>query len=213
MWLDAFKVADLLFVCSVFFVGVASPGPSNFAIMATAMKKGRIPALILALGVVCGSLFWGVLAGFGLAAILAAYSDLLILMKIIAGLYLLWLGFKSAKSALSEQDIMMPEMTSESEGNSKYFLMGVLLHLTNPKAIFVWLSIVSIALPIGSSINNALVVVLCCSVVSVMVFTSYALLFSTVTARNTYLKFRRGIDGVMSVCFSYAGLRMLFGKF
>ena len=212
MYLEAFNSVDLIFVCSVFFVGVASPGPSNFAIMATAMKNGRMPALILVAGVVCGSLFWGALAGFGLAAILAKYSNLLIFMKIIAGFYLLWLGFKSAKSALSKQDVTMPEVISVNEGNSKYFLTGVMLHLANPKAIFVWLTIVSIALPTGSSMMNAVAVVLCCSAVSVIVFTSYALLFSTVTARQIYLKLRRGFDGVMCACFSYAGIRMIFGK-
>ena len=180
--------------------------------MAVAMQYGRVQALILALWIVCGSMFWGIFAGFGLAAILATYSNLLILMKIIAGLYLLWLAFKSARSALSKEQIKLPKVTSKNKSNLRHFLSGVLLHLTNPKAIFVWLSIVSIALPAGSSMFSAFVVVLSCSIVSILVFTSYAILFSTNTARRLYLNFRTGFDGLMSVCFSYAGIRMLFGK-
>ncbi len=212
MWSEFINSIDILFVCIVFFVGVASPGPSNLAIMAVAMQHGRVQALILSLGIVCGSMFWGILAGFGLASILATYSNLLIIMKITAGLYLLWLAFKSARSAFSKKPIVMPALTLKKESNFKHFLSGILLHLTNPKAIFVWLSIVSIALPSGSSMTRAYVVVFCCSLVSIFVFTSYALLFSTKSARQLYLNFRRGFDGLMTVCFSYAGIRMLFGK-
>jgi len=93
MWSETIHSIDILFVCTVFFIGVASPGPSNLAIIAVAMQYGSIQALILALGIVCGSMFWGILAGFGLAANLATFSNLLILIKIIAGLHLLWLVF------------------------------------------------------------------------------------------------------------------------
>ena len=101
-----------------FFVGVASPGPSNLAIMAVAMQHGRVQALILSLGIVCGSMFWGILAGFGLASILATYSNLLIIMKITAGLYLLWLAFKSARSAFSKKPIVMPALTLKKESKN-----------------------------------------------------------------------------------------------
>ena len=203
---------DLVFVCTVYFIGVASPGPSNLAIMATAMQNGRKKALFLAMGVETGSLFWGVLAGFGLAAVLATYSNLLIAMKIMAGLYLLWLAFKSARSALAVHSDELAAIKVSRNSDLKHFNRGVLLHLTNPKAIFVWLSIISIGLPSGSTTASIFMVVVCCSIISTIVFAGYAFLFSTKIARETYLKFRRGFDSVMCVCFGYAGIRLLSGK-
>lgn len=90
--------ANLLLAYSTFANGTASPGPSNLAVMATAMNAGRKSALILALGIVSGSVAWGLLAAFGLSAVLATYSGALIAMKIIGGLYLLWLAARSARS-------------------------------------------------------------------------------------------------------------------
>lgn len=207
-----FNSIDLMFVCTVFFVGVASPGPSNLAIMTAAVNYGRIPSLLLAAGIVCGSLFWGILAAFGLATVLATFSNLLLLMKIAAGSYLLWLAYKSGKSAMSSGKETVLDAKVEKKGYLNLFLSGVTLHLTNPKAIFVWLSIVSIAQPNGMTMQSAFAVVFFCGVISATVFISYALLFSTKYVRNLYLKIRRGFDGVLCLCFGYAGVRMLFNK-
>jgi threonine/homoserine/homoserine lactone efflux protein len=91
--IDAVDVsANLVLAYSTYALGTASPGPSNLAVMATAMNGGRKPALALALGVVSGSACWGLLAAFGLSAVLASYASALFAMKILGGLYLLWLA-------------------------------------------------------------------------------------------------------------------------
>ena len=51
--------ANLLLAFATYAIGSASPGPSNFAVMATAMNLGRKHSLMLALGVVTGSGIWG----------------------------------------------------------------------------------------------------------------------------------------------------------
>ncbi len=212
MWANAFASIDLLFICTVYFVGVASPGPANLAIMVTAMQTGRKQATLLAVGIECGSLIWGVLAGFGLAAVMATYSEFLIIMKILAGIYLLWLAYKTARSALSKGDDIKSNLEICESDGLKYFSRGVFLHLTNPKAIFVWLSIISIGIPAGATTTSIFIVVLYCSIISTIVFVGYALLFSTKIARNMYFKIRRGFDAVMCMCFGYAGLKLLIGK-
>ena len=63
----------LLLVYAAYVVAVASPGPSTMAIMGDAMRDGRAPAVVLALGVMTGSLFWAALAGAGLATLLTAW--------------------------------------------------------------------------------------------------------------------------------------------
>lgn len=82
----------LLLVFMVYIIGAASPGPSNMRIMGVAMQDGRKPALCFAAGVVSGSLFWGTLAATGISAVLAKYAHALVIMKILGGAYLLYLG-------------------------------------------------------------------------------------------------------------------------
>ena len=52
------NASHLAMVYGTYLIATASPGPSTMAIMATAMRDGRGPALALAAGVVTGSLFW-----------------------------------------------------------------------------------------------------------------------------------------------------------
>ena len=59
----------------------------------------------LALGVATGSFTWAVLTVLGLSALLATYAAALTVIKIAGGFYLLWLAYKSLKSALSKHDI------------------------------------------------------------------------------------------------------------
>lgn len=81
--------------CTAFAVGVASPGPSVLAVMGTAMAQGRTRALALAAGVVCGSLLCGLCAAFGLAALMERWSGALAVVKVVGGLYLLWMAWQA----------------------------------------------------------------------------------------------------------------------
>lgn len=209
MFDNSFLTANLLLAYSAYALGTASPGPSNLSVMATAMQYGRRSGLIFALGVVSGSTTWGLLSAFGLSTILTRYSQALIAMKILGGCYLLFLAFKSAKSAFFPPDISAESMVNPRRTAVDHFLKGAAMHLTNPKAIFVWLSIVALALPDGAKHSEALMIVAGCVPIGMVVFCSYALVFSTATARQTYLRARRWFDGSLAILFGYAGIRML----
>lgn len=202
--------ANLAVALSVCFVGMASPGPSNLAIMGASMNLGRAKAMFFAAGVVTGSVTWGLLAAFGLSAVLATWSRGLLVLRVVGGLYLLWLAFKAGRSAVALKEA--PTARAEATDGLRLFLRGAAMHLTNPKAVLVWLAIVSMALPDGARTAEALAVVGACSMVAVAVFGSYALLFSTASARRVYRSSSRWFEGLMAVGFGYAGIRMFLAK-
>lgn len=204
--------AHLMLAYSAYALGTASPGPSNLAIMATAMHAGRKPALVFALGVASGSVFWGLLAACGLSALLATYSKALIALKVLGGLYLLWLAAKSARAALSRAVDPAAARASMMDVSTRTYLKGAAMHVTNPKAIFVWVSIVALALPAGAGTGDALLVVAGCAVIGLAVFCAYALAFSQAPARRIYLGARRWFEGTFSLFYGYAGIRMLASR-
>lgn len=211
MTASAFLSANVLLAYTAYFVGTASPGPSNLAIMSLAMGSGRKAAFGFALGVMSGSFSWALLATLGLSALLATYSQLLIAIRIAGGLYLLWLAWKSARSALTPHKPMTGAARTP-EPFRRLYVRGLLLHLTNPKAILVWLSIVSLAVPSSGGTSHTLTVVLGCMGIGVFVFSSYAVLFSTATARRVYGSIRRWLDGSLAIVFSVAGLKLLTSR-
>lgn len=192
---------------------MASPGASNFAIMEVAMNSGRTAALAMASGVVTGSVTWGLLASLGLSSVLATWTGALFVMKVIGGFYLCWLALKAGRSALSINVATESDLKGDGVANHIHlFLRGAGMHLTNPKAIFVWLSIVSMALPHDALIADALSVVSVCACLSVVVFGGYAIIFSIPAVRKAYYALRGWIEGTLALFFGFAGISMLLSK-
>jgi len=207
-WLHAPLAAQLALAWTTYLVGAGSPGPSNMAIMGMAMNAGRRPALWLATGILSGSWFWGTLAALGVSQLLANFSAGLIAMKIVCGLYLLWLAFKSARVACQTHAEPAATTPQATDARSLYF-RGLAMHLTNPKAVLAWLATVTVGLPAHPSPHLAWVVVAGCMVLGVCIFFGYALAFSTPAARRVYAASRRWLEGLLAAVFGVAGIELL----
>ncbi|WP_040068992.1 LysE family translocator [Pseudomonas batumici] len=203
----------LLLVFTVYVIGAASPGPSNMRIMGVAMQQGRQAALCLAAGVVSGSLFWGSLAATGISAVLAEYAKALIVMKVFGGAYLLFLGFKAARSALKTDErletgaIQSPKITG-----FKLYQRGLLMHLTNPKALLGWVATMTLGLGPEASQSTVSFILAGCAVLSITIFCGYAIVFSTAPMIRAYRRARRWVEGSLAMVFGAAGLKLLLTR-
>ena len=139
-----FEESHLLIAFVTYFIATASPGPATIAIMDIAMDRGRKSALIFASGILLGSFVWALLAILGVAVLLSTYVGVVYWLKVLGGLYLFWLSYKSIKKVCSKEQLLKH---NSSLINKKLFVQGLALHVTNPKAIFTWVAIVSLALP------------------------------------------------------------------
>lgn len=211
--LDSFSMpANFVLMYSVYIVGTASPGPSNLSIMAVAMNQGRNSALALASGIITGSLTWGLLAGFGLATVLATWANALIVLKLLGGLYLLWLAYCAGRLVWSNSQASNKQFGSLAVSPQKLYFQGVAMHLTNPKAIVSWVATISVGLPGHPSIIDVLTALSGCLVLGIATFVGYALVFSTATAQRVYAISRRWFEGTLAAIYGYAGIRLLFAK-
>lgn len=211
--------ANLWLAWSAHLLMTASPGPSNMAIMGIAMTSGRRDALTFAAGVMCGSCFWGVMAALGLSTLLMGYAHAMGVLKVLGGLYLLWLGFKSARSAWRPTPAAPTPAMEAAEAHraqppsaQRLYLHGLGMHLTNPKAILSWLSVVAVGLPAGATPSAAMTVVATCLGTAVCVFSGYAIAFSSPLARRVYAAARRPIETLFALVFGYAGLRLMLSR-
>lgn len=197
----------------LFLIGVLSPGPATLAIMLFSAKLGRSRGLMFALGVSTGSLFWGTVAALGLGSLLRTYAEFAMVLRIIGGLYLMWLAFRSLRSAF-KGNTAVPAQTPRPRKLIQLFLSGLMLHLMNPKAIFVWLAVVSVGL--GAVVESnpliALSMVLVCWLFSLVAFTAYAVIFSSEPVIAVYRRCARIIDGVCGTFFAVAGLKVISGR-
>lgn len=129
-----------------YVVTIASPGPSNMAILELALRRGRDAALAFAAGVVTVSWTWALLAATSLSAVLFRHPWLLDGVKTVGGLYLLWLGWRAASAAQRSGIHEASERSPETRGLASLYARGVLMHLANPKAVIGWLAVLSLGL-------------------------------------------------------------------
>lgn len=202
----------ILLAYAAFLLAIASPGPNILAVIGTSMGVGRGSGISLALGVACGSFTWALLTIFGLSALLASYASALLLIKIFGGAYLLWLAYKSFKSAASSHDIEATELAGGRRTPFGYFKSGYIIQMTNPKAALAWIAIISLGLQDGAPLWVGALIVIGTFIMSIAVHILYALAFSTPAMVRLYSKSRRIIQGVLGTFFAFAGLRLLTSR-
>jgi len=197
---------------TAFLLAIASPGPNILAVIGTSMSVGRSAGLALALGVASGSFTWAMLTVIGLSALLAAYSSALFFIKIFGGFYLLWLAYKSFKSAASAHDIEAKQLDGNTRTPLGYLLRGFIIQMTNPKAALAWVAIISIGLKPGAPLWVGLAIVAGTFVLSITIHVLYAMAFSTPAMVRIYGKARRTIQASLGTFFAFAGLKLLINR-
>ncbi|MEC3889674.1 LysE family translocator [Xanthomonas campestris] len=192
-----------------YVVTIASPGPSNMAILELALRRGRDAALALAAGVVTVSWTWALLAATSLSAVLFRHPWLLDGVKTVGGLYLLWLGWRAASAAQRSGIHEASERSPETRGLASLYARGVLMHLANPKAVIGWLAVLSLGLTRSSVPSTPWLIVAGCAVLSVLVFGGYAIAFSTPAPVRVYVRARRPIQVAVAAVFLVTGVSLL----
>ncbi|MES5099270.1 LysE family translocator [Agrobacterium sp. BA1120] len=205
----AIYLPGIFMAYSAFLLGIASPGPNVLAVIGTSMGVGRIPAMALAFGIATGSFCWATLTVMGLSALLSNYAMALIIIKIGGGLYLLWLAYKAFKSASSRQDIEVKDLSEGRRTPYGYWLRGLTVQMTNPKAALTWIAIISLGLAQDAPSWVGLVIVIGTSILSVAIHLAYAIAFSTPVMVRLYSQARRIIQATLGAFFTLAGIRLL----
>lgn len=199
---------DLATALGLFLLGFLVIGPNIAAIMATSMHQGRSAGLKLAAGIGLGTGVWASLTVAGLASLLTAYAGAVLVLKIFGAAFLLWLAFKSFRSALRTN--ALPQATKITGRN--LFLTGLTIQLTNPKAALQWIAIAAVAMHGDAPWTIGAALIVSATALSVICHSAYALTFSAAPIVAAYAKVRRWIDGTLGVFFTLAAYKLAFSR-
>lgn len=191
-------------------IATGSPGPATLAIAGASMTSGRWFGLALAAGVTTGSVLWSAAAAFGLGALMMANAWLLEAMRYCGAAYLLYLAWKSARSAARPGRAAVQQTRYAS--CKRAYLKGLTLHLTNPKAILFFGSLYAVGIPAQAGAGSLAVIVAALAAQSCLVFHGYALLFSSPPMIRGYTRLRRLFEAVFSAAFAAAGIKILTAR-
>ena len=126
-------------------------------------------------------------------------------VRYCGGAYLLWLAFRSLRSAMVPDAGKIADMPAPRG----HFMAGLALHITNPKPSLFFGTLFSIGVPPGTSAGEMALVVIIIGLNNAAVFFTYAFLFSNGTMAKAYARARRWFEGVFAALFGLAGVQIL----
>jgi len=197
-------LVGLLAAVSGFLVLAASPGPATLAAATVSMNVGRSEGMRFGAGLSLGLAFWGAIAATGLGAVLQASSVALMILKLCGGAYLLWLAYGAFRSAGQKR-----AQTSVTRRAGTWFRRGLMLNLSNPKAVVAWMATLSLGISADNTPTQVITATALCAALGFPVYAGYVVLFSTRRVMQVYSRLRRWIEGAVGVFFSVAGIGLI----
>ena len=126
---DATVLVAYSVACFVLFI---TPGPDMSLFLAKTVSGGRKAGIAAMLGAQAGCCVHTMVAALGVSALLAASATAFLVLKIVGGLYLLWLAIDAIRHG-SALNVRREAGTEVSVWRT--FVLGVGVNLTNPKVV------------------------------------------------------------------------------
>ena len=195
----------------VMLVMAWTPGPANLFSVATGMQKGKRAALVGVAGLNAGTLVWFAGAALGLSALIAAYPEVFRWLAYAGALYVAWLGVQSLRGALRAQGDAGPSHIRVRPGRSA-FRDGVLVQLTNPKALLFFVAVLppflDVSRPAGPQMAMFAAAVIGMDVIAM---SAYGVGGAALSRRMTSPRFRRGFSTLVGLLLMTAAVLILLG--
>ena len=124
----------------VLVVAYAIPGP-DFAVILRQATQTRRSGVLAAVGAQAGLCVHMLLAVIGVSAVLARHPEMLTLIRVAGGLYLVWLGASLAWRARTQAAPRRQHGAASDDTDRGAFRQGFLTNVTNPKALLFFASV------------------------------------------------------------------------
>ncbi|MGD8782189.1 MAG: LysE family translocator [Ignavibacteria bacterium] len=152
----------------------ASPGPGVFSTLAEALSNGFVSSMYFLTGLIIGDIFFLLLAIFGMSAVSILMGEFFFVIKIIGGLYLIFLGIQMWRNNKSEFKL---NNTQKNKSRAKSLLGGLFITLGNPKAIIFYASLLPTIIDLNKlKFSEGFAIVLIVAIVSYLVIGTYSFL-------------------------------------
>ena len=170
------SIAPYLLYAMALGVAAAVPGPGVMALVGRSMTSGLGSSLPFVLGMTVGDVIYLTVATLGLAALASTAEYLLLIIRIAGGSYLLYVAWAFWSAEISSG----PSARFRVRGLSRDAFSGLMVTLSNPKAVVFYLALVPSVIELG---NIGLLEWAALSLVTVSVLIVVLLPYAVLSAR------------------------------
>ena len=174
------------FFIAAIVVGIA-PGPDNLFVLAQSATHGARAGFCVILGLCTGIALQTCLLVAGVSALIAASPTAFFVMQCLGAAYLLYLAYKSfqvrAGTVVKNEEGKSQTESGMTISGRKLYLRGIIMNMTNPKAVLFMLSFIPPAVKMDRPIHPSLQTAILGAefiVATLIVFGSVAILAGTV---------------------------------
>ena len=202
------ELTAILGIAAALAIGAASPGPSFLVVARLAVSSSRVDGLYAALGMGIGGLIFACLSLLGLHGLLHAVPSLYVVLKVLGGLYLVYLGiriWRGARRPLIGSDI---GASTSVQPATRSFALGLATQISNPKTAVVYASVFAAFLPATSTVAFNLCVVGLVFLIEAGWYAFVAIALSSERPRYIYLRYKAWIDRTAGAVMIVLGLRL-----
>ncbi len=200
----------LLAIAATLAIGAISPGPSFVYVAQNAVARSRNHGLVTAMGTGVGAAIFALLALLGLQTFLLAVPVAYTALKIVGGVYLLWLAYKILRH--SREPLRVGNVSMGEKSLLATFRDGLFTQLSNPKTAVVFASIFTALLPREIPTYYNFLLPLISFIIDAGWYSLVTVALSTERSRNVYIRFKTAIDRVAGSVMALLGLKLIFSS-
>ena len=138
-----------LFLAAALLLAV-TPGPGMFYVVGRTWAAGRRDGLASSLGTMLGGFVHVTACVVGVSALVMASASAFTVLKIVGGVYLVYLGIQTFRAASRETATMPEEAGGWKSGAMRAFRQGVVVEATNPKTAAFFLAFIPQFIAVGA---------------------------------------------------------------
>ncbi|MEN3150497.1 LysE family transporter [Neorhizobium sp. IRAMC:178] len=202
----------LLSVATIWAVACITPGPNTLLVMRYALTAPRRVPIMAAMGTITGTLCWGFAGWLGINVLFQAAPFAYVALKIVGGLYLVWLGLKiflDARKSRRSADIVAARIEVPLK---TAYRMGLATNLANPKSALFVASLFAATMPAGTPFLYGLAAIAVMVAVSTVYYTFLVALITHRTVAAAYIKAKKKIDLGVGMVFVGFGTKLLMSQ-
>lgn len=199
----------LLSVAAIWAVACITPGPNTLLLMRYALTAPRLVAVVAAAGTITGTFCWGLAGWLGINVLFQAAPFAYLAMKILGGLYLVWLGLRIFLDVRrSQQATDLSTLRTEVPLKTAY-RMGLVTNFANPKSALFVASLFAATMPAGTPFLYGVAAIAVMVAVSCVYYTILIALITHPAVAAAYLRAKKKIDIGVGMVFVGFGTRLL----
>ena len=200
--MDAITLPQLALFVTTLGLAILSPGPAIIAASQSAAARGRRASMPYAMGLAFGASLWCLFALFGLTVLFRWMPSLFVALKVLGGVYLLWIAVQMWRHAADPLDRGAETLTGPG------FARGVALNLSNPKPALFYSAVILSVFPSLHGVAPVLVYAVALSV-ELWFYAAVTTLMSTGPVRRRYHGAKTWIDRLAGALIGALGLSLI----